>query len=224
MIGPAWIAKTWVKNSHNCSRVNRWPYFRKIPPVLRFGFATLLLFSKWSRLRSATGRGFVGTSVPQLGATRPGPRPVRADEVLDSSGLSLAAVFTAVRYARRHVRRRLRQWGLASLADDAELVVSELVTNAVKFTGRPGQEPCWPGGGPAIVRLRLLRFAGRVVIEVWDRDDTVLTAQEAAATAEGGRGLSIVSALCDRWDCRYPGDGSKVVWCELVPPHAGPAR
>ena len=77
------------------------------------------------------------------------PRPLR-------SSLELGALSTAASCAGLHVKHVLREWGLNSLAESAELLVSELVTNAVNATGPPGQT----------VSVNRARTATRVLIEV----------------------------------------------------------
>jgi anti-sigma regulatory factor (Ser/Thr protein kinase) len=130
------------------------------------------------------------------------------------SYLELGALPTAVPCARLHVRHLLWEWGLNGLAADTELLVSELVTNAVKSTA--GQQQ-------AAIRLQLSSDSGRVLVEVWDADpqspvpkdltdDGIPDLQE-----EGGRGLFLVAALSTRWNW-YPTQepAGKVVWCELA--------
>lgn len=62
-----------------------------------------------------------------------------------TGGLTLAAVPTAARFARLFVRQRLSLWGLSRLICDAELVLSELVTNAMNATGTTNPRPCGDG-------------------------------------------------------------------------------
>jgi len=76
------------------------------------------------------------------------------------SSLELGALSTAVPCACLHVKHVLWEWGLNSLAESAELLVSELVTNAVNATGQPGQT----------VSVNLAGDATRVLIEVWDAE------------------------------------------------------
>jgi anti-sigma regulatory factor (Ser/Thr protein kinase) len=111
-----------------------------------------------------------------------------------------------------HARDLVRAWGLASLAATAELLVSELVTNAVQaMAGQNHQPP---------VGLRLFGDDARVLIEVWDGDprppEDPGTEGLPDLEAEGGRGLFLVATLSSRWNwhlTRQP--PGKVVWCEL---------
>lgn len=142
------------------------------------------------------------------------PYPERAQGV---TSVTLAATPTAVRCSRRLVRLALSRWGLTALAEDAELVVSEIVTNSVKATGLADAGPGWadPGDLP-VIQVRVLLFPATVVIEVWDRDPALPVRQDAVPDEEGGRGLAIVAALCRRWHYFRPGRGGKVVWVELA--------
>lgn len=99
---------------------------------------------------------------------------------------------------RGAVRRTLADWRLTELADTVELLVSELVTNAIQHAG--GQ-----------VRLRLERGAGTLLCEVCDNVRSLPLLQSPPATAERGRGILLVSELSRTWGCRRTASG-KVVW------------
>ena len=137
------------------------------------------------------------------------------------AGLTLAAVPSAVRCARVFVRACLRQWGLASLAEDSELVISELVTNAVQATGITEAEPRWSQlDGLAVIHVRLVLSDRSIVIATWDRNPGPPVPAEPGTDSENGRGLAIVAALCQRWDYTAA-QGGKYVWAELaIPPGA----
>jgi anti-sigma regulatory factor (Ser/Thr protein kinase) len=119
--------------------------------------------------------------------------------------LEFAARPGAVACARLHARNMLWEWGLDWLAPDAELLVGELMTNAVRATA-PRDE--------ALVRLRLSSDRTQVLIEVWDPDPWPPAA--ADRDEDDGRGLFLVTALSARWDW-YPTrePSGKVVWCEI---------
>ena len=127
------------------------------------------------------------------------------------SYLELGALPTAVPCARLHARHLLWEWGLNDLAADIELLVSELVTNAVKATA--GQQQ-------AAIRLQLSSDRGHVLVEVWDADPQPPAPKALGNDGspdpqeEGGRGLFLVAALSARWDW-YPTEepAGKVVWC-----------
>jgi anti-sigma regulatory factor (Ser/Thr protein kinase) len=116
--------------------------------------------------------------------------------------LELGPFPSAVPCARIHARLILREWDLSRLSDDAELIVSELVTNAIESTGHP-------------VALFLRSDRHALVIEVWDDLLEDPEPRPHAIDAESGRGLEIVSFLSDRWGVRRPETGGKVVWASL---------
>ena len=129
------------------------------------------------------------------------------------SYLELGALPTAVPCARLHVRHLLWEWGLSALAEETELLTSELVTNAVTTTA--GQQQ-------AAIRLRLSSDHARVLVEVWDADPQPPAPRALGEDGtpdpqeEGGRGLFLVAALSTRWDWYLTQEPSgKVVWCEL---------
>lgn len=145
------------------------------------------------------------------------PYPDRAQGV---TCLTLAAAPAAVSCSRQLVHLTLNRWGLAALIEDAELVISELVTNSVRATGLTDTKPGWADlGGLATIDVRLLLYPAGVNVEVWDRDPTAPVRHDAAPDEEGGRGLVIVAALCKQWHYRPSSWGGKVVSAELtVPP------
>ncbi len=139
--------------------------------------------------------------------------------------ITFAATFTAVSCSRAFIRRVLTQVGVDYLVDDVELAVSELVTNSVKATGLPG--PCRPWTGRAslaLIKLRVTASASSLFLEVWDRDATPPRPQLAADDDECGRGLLIVSRICERWECHYPSAGGKIIRAEFSLKPADPAR
>ncbi len=120
--------------------------------------------------------------------------------------ISLQSDLASVRQARWFARDVVVEWGLARLADEVQLGVSELVTNAVRHAGTG-----------VVVTLRL---DTDLLVEV--RDDAagsapVAPAVPAALTATSGRGLHIVSAISSEWGVRGDADG-KTVWFRLALP------
>ncbi|WP_370268119.1 SpoIIE family protein phosphatase [Streptomyces sp. V4I8] len=100
---------------------------------------------------------------------------------------------------RASAMRRLADWGLDEAAFAAELMLSELVTNAIRH-----------GSGP--IRVRLLHDR-TLICEVSDTSDTAPHLRRAATTDEGGRGLFLVAQLSQSWGTRYTPEG-KVIWAE----------
>ncbi|MFJ8029490.1 SpoIIE family protein phosphatase [Streptomyces sp. NPDC096032] len=102
---------------------------------------------------------------------------------------------------RARCRETLLEWGLEETAFATELIVSELVTNAIRY-----------GSPPAGVRL----LRGRCLIcEVYDGSGTSPRMRRAATTDEGGRGLFLVAQFAQRWGTRYTPHG-KVIWTEQL--------
>lgn len=134
--------------------------------------------------------------------------------------LELGALPTAVPCARLHARQVLWEWHLDALSATAELIVSELVTNAVHASaGLTGSRRAgrWVAGTPP-VRLWLLSNRERILIQVWDANDRHPAPQQPGPDAESGRGLLLVESLSADWGS-YPPDRSsgKVVWALIVP-------
>ncbi|MEU5151764.1 ATP-binding SpoIIE family protein phosphatase [Streptomyces yangpuensis] len=186
-----------------------------------------------SRLRDVwTGieqlRERLATTAQLTGLDHPPPLEALCDDVLDMLGPGdrdddialLAARFdgiapsdvaywfldpeeTAPGRARRFARRALTRWGLEELSDSLELLVSEVVTNAVRYAERP-------------VTLRLLR-TDVLRCEVGDDSPQLPRQRRARDTDEGGRGLFLVNRLARRWGATRLSSG-KVVWFELPLP------
>ncbi|MFB7496802.1 ATP-binding protein [Streptomyces sp. NPDC056161] len=120
----------------------------------------------------------------------------------------------AVRTARRAVREQLRVWGLDSLADVAALLVSELVTNALRHATGPI--------GVRLVRRAALGTALGAALRVEVSDPLPDPPRERVARPddESGRGLQLVANSSRRWGTR-PADKGKTVWFELSAPLEG---
>jgi anti-sigma regulatory factor (Ser/Thr protein kinase) len=136
------------------------------------------------------------------------------------TSLVLGALPSAVACARLHARNVMYEWNLPSVADSVELVVSELVTNAVRASTGPDGRPKYDTQtGLPRVHLRLSSNRAHVQIEVWDQDPHMPLATVAGPDDESGRGLMLVEALCERWGCdTSPGWDGKVVWAEVQVP------
>ena len=138
------------------------------------------------------------------------PRPTRPPSRWPLQAvLDLGAVLTAPRCARAWTREILWEWDAAELADDAELVASELVTNSVSACAGPDR---------AVIRLVLTLDQGELAVLVRDDDPTAPVAAQPGADDESGRGLLIVEHLSDRcgW---YPLQGArpaKVTWAVIA--------
>ena len=125
----------------------------------------------------------------------------RAVPAEDTAHWEIPADPAAVSEARAWTTRQLTRWGLDDLLFTTELIVSELVTNAIRY-GRPPAE------------LRLIRH-DVLVCEVTDSSPTQPRLRRAATTDEGGRGLFLVAQLGQRWGCRH-GQNRKTIWSEQL--------
>ena len=102
---------------------------------------------------------------------------------------------------RKQVVEQLAVWHLSEVAFTAELVVSELVTNAIRYGERP-------------IRLRLIHDDTTLICEVSDTSHTAPHLRRAKIFDEGGRGLLLVAQLTERWGSRHTPEG-KTIWSEL---------
>ena len=135
------------------------------------------------------------------------PQPALAGCLLHAA-LDLGALPTAPGCGRAWTRQILWEWGLSALQESTELLVSELVTNAVQAARA--------ATGATPVRLWLLSDTVRVVILVWDASPEPPVRMSSGDDAETGRGLLLVEAISDQWGS-YPvrDEGGKVVWALL---------
>ncbi|UXY31993.1 SpoIIE family protein phosphatase [Streptomyces sp. HUAS TT20] len=127
-------------------------------------------------------------------------RRLEADHVAD---LELPPDPAMVAHARALTERQLETWGLSDLSFNAELVVSELVTNGMRYATGP-------------VMLRLIKDRC-LLCEVSDNAHTAPHLRRARRDDEGGRGLFLVAQLSQRWGTRYTASG-KTIWAELAFP------
>jgi hypothetical protein len=116
----------------------------------------------------------------------------------------LAGGVESVSEARAWVRDRLCTWGLGVLAEPAELLASELVTNALRHASGP-------------IELQVLLLDEIVNLAVRDAEAPLPRLRRVADSDEGGRGLQLVALLSSRWGAR-PTAAGKVVWCDLPRP------
>jgi anti-sigma regulatory factor (Ser/Thr protein kinase) len=130
----------------------------------------------------------------------------------------LAALPTAPGCARADVRAVLAAWNMASLTDTAELVVTELVTNAVRASVQLGSSLPHLGGRTPVVRIRLLTDGTQLRVEVWDQANGFPVLRQVPGYAESGRGLTLVDAMtegCWGWLPGPHGQPGKCVWAEM---------
>ncbi|MFB7468033.1 SpoIIE family protein phosphatase [Streptomyces sp. NPDC056224] len=124
-------------------------------------------------------------------------RALHADRVVV---LDLSSDPSVVAHARRHASDQLTAWGLEEASFVTELLVSELVTNAIRY----GQPP---------IQLRLIHENSTLICEVSDSSNTAPHMRRARIFDEGGRGLLLVAQLAQRWGTRHAPIG-KTIWAE----------
>jgi anti-sigma regulatory factor (Ser/Thr protein kinase) len=126
----------------------------------------------------------------------------------------LAALPTAPACARGHVRAVAAEWGLQDLADTAELLVSELITNAVRASERlrvRADLAIIP-----VVQLWIVSDKSSLVIHCWDGNDEMPSRRDAGIDEESGRGLMLVESLGSDWGA-YRNTTGKTVWVKIDP-------
>ena len=113
-----------------------------------------------------------------------------------------------VHAARDFTSTTLQRWGVAGRCDDIVLVVSELLTNALRHAlpSSGSTRSGWP------VRLGLLQPGQCVVCAVADPSRTDPVPRKPEWLGETGRGLHVIAALSDQWGCTTPGDMGKILW------------
>ncbi len=164
-----------------------------------------------SSARQASADGHARHAVRQSGTA------VRIPPLADAQGngvtgrwpqrsfLELGTLPSAVPCARLHTRQLLWEWQLTDLSDSAELLVSEIVTNAIQVSRADAQT--------APVRLWLLADRARLLILVWDASPLPPVRMSTSDDTENGRGLLLVETISTRWDWYAPPQtGGKVVW------------
>lgn len=144
-------------------------------------------------------------------------------KALHVSSLHLAAVPAAVSVSRAFVRQVLGHWKLDDQIDDVALMMSELVSNAIKATGFQGDQPkLWEITAQHVIAIQLRVVDDALYAEVWDPSLLAPVKQTVTAQAEGGRGLHLVEALAKDWGIYRPPAGGKIVWARVMlitPPH-----
>jgi anti-sigma regulatory factor (Ser/Thr protein kinase) len=151
----------------------------------------------------------MGNGSPAIATSGPGG----ASALPLKTHLELAALPSAVSCARGHVRMVAREWGLADLASTAELLASELVTNAVQASERLRIRADVPA--VHVVRLWLVSDQISMVIHVWDASEEMPVRCQATPDEERGRGLLLVDSLGKEWGA-YRKPVGKVVWVMIT--------
>ena len=135
------------------------------------------------------------------------PRRPGEPRAIDAGTFALATLPTSPFWARRYIRQFLGSCrGIGTdTADTAELLVSELVTNAVRFASAPAPAtPVLRSRSAGMIWLSVRHFAEELLIEVFDTDANPPVLTDAAEDAENGRGLLLVDALSKEWSYFFP--------------------
>lgn len=160
---------------------------------------------------TSTARHFKArpTNPQRTGSSGAERRPGRALEAADRGAWSATASFPPlprnVARARQLTRTALTAWGAAELVDSAELLMSELVTNALRY-------------GRGAISITLALTDGALQISVADFGRAMPQPREATEEDANGRGLAIVGALCTEWSVTTRLTG-KTVSCRLETDH-----
>jgi len=165
----------------------------------------------WLRpaLEVAAPAGRYFTPVPVAGAWTRSPRVATRTPGLE---------YGSVKAARDFAGATLRRWGMADLGNDVGVVVSELLTNALRHAlPRPaGFATARP------IKIGLLHPGPCVLCAVADPSEQVPVVKEPDYFAETGRGLHVIASLSDRWGWTAPSQSGKLVWATFPAPQ--PAR
>jgi hypothetical protein len=140
------------------------------------------------------------------------------------SYLHLGALPGAVPCARLHAKLVLWEWHLDHLVETSELLVSEIITNAIRASAglADSQDAGRQAGGLPSVWLWLAADRRNVLIQVWDGNHETPTCRNVGGEAESGRGLMLVQRLSAQWGSYTPeGWSGKVVWALVTEEGAG---
>ena len=108
--------------------------------------------------------------------------------------------------ARHHTRAVLSNWGLPAVVDDAEVIVSELFTNALQASDNDA----------SVISMRLFADHNHLLIMVWDGNARMPALRNASPDEVDGRGLMIVEALSDACGAAPAVDAGKIVWARMI--------
>jgi anti-sigma regulatory factor (Ser/Thr protein kinase) len=162
----------------------------------------------WRWLRQAAQVAAVGSGRPLLSAGSGGTGGPGVTYLPWIATRTPGADPGSISAARRFATQIMQRWGVADRESDVAIVVSELLTNAVRH-GLP-QAASLPDRP---IRLGLLHAGAAVMCAVADPSEQLPVAREPRWLEENGRGLHVIASLSDQWgSCPAPGQAGKVVW------------
>ena len=147
-----------------------------------------------------------GTAFRPAHRRGPGPRP--------AASRVFAPDPESVRDARDFTRATLRGWGMDAACDEAELVVSEMVTNALRH-GLSGPGAAGADGSEPVIGLRLMIREPHLLCLVTDPSRAIPLCRDPGPLDATGRGLCVIESCSSRWGWWLPDGGGKVVWALL---------
>jgi anti-anti-sigma regulatory factor len=163
----------------------------------------VLLVARPGQTRELLRRGALDRFVPTFALVAEAVHALQAVPVRQLATLELPPANGSPAMARRFVTETLKGWRIEGLTDDACLIVSELVENAILH-------------GRSAARLRLELRRGLLTVAVRDASDTPPSRQKPGATDRGGRGVFLVDVMSKAWGMTPTWDGGKVVWAVLA--------
>jgi anti-anti-sigma regulatory factor len=165
----------------------------------------VVLVARPGRTRELLRRGAIDRFVPTFALVTEAARKLNGAPARELATLELPPAIGSPAAARRFVTDTLDRWQLKAIIDDACLIVSELVENAILH-----------GRSSARVRLELRR--GLLTVAVRDSSGTPPSRLEPGSAESGGRGIFLVDAMSKAWGTAPTWDGGKVVWAVLAVP------
>lgn len=165
----------------------------------------LVLVARPGRTRELLRRGAIDRFVPTFALVAEAARKLNGSPMRKLATLELPPAIGSPAAARRFVTDTLDAWQLKDVIDDACLIVSELVENAILH-------------GHSAARLRLESRRGLLTVAVRDGSRTPPSKLEPGSAESGGRGIFLVDAISKTWGTAPTWDGGKVVWAVLAVP------
>lgn len=156
---------------------------------------------------------------PPFPAEVPHPRPTHEQDEISAAGFATFPLTddpVSPATARSHTRATLRGWGLGALADDACVIVSELVTNALRY-GSPNGSPLrpLPPTETEPFLLSMVHHDRSVLCAVFDPGTDIPVVKDPDYFMESGRGLHVLESLSQSWGWTTPDRHGKAVWALL---------